>query len=51
MGWEKKILKMLNLAFSPGSSEVIGIFVFRQCTLLVPFSYILRFSNCLSCKS
>lgn len=30
MGWErKKIVKILNLAFASGSSEVIRIFVFR----------------------
>lgn len=30
VGWErKKIVKILNLDFASGSSEVIGIFVFR----------------------
>lgn len=30
VGWErKKIVKILNLAFASGSSEVIRIFVFR----------------------
>lgn len=45
----ERILKIQNFAFAAGSSEVVGIFAFRQCTLLIPLSYILKFSNCISC--